>query len=54
MVAPKSIHAVPVRKLPKLPVVSRAIHRFLMGGPNYEIVNNSEDMGIKTVDFRPP
>lgn len=25
---------------------------FLMGGPNYEIVNNSEDMGIKTVDFR--
>ncbi|MEX0760888.1 MAG: thiamine pyrophosphate-binding protein [Dehalococcoidia bacterium] len=25
---------------------------FLMGGPNYEIVNNAEDMGIKTVDFR--
>jgi acetolactate synthase-1/2/3 large subunit len=25
---------------------------FLMGGPNYEIVNNSEDMGIKVVDFR--
>ncbi len=25
---------------------------FLMGGPNYEIVNNSEDMGIKCVDFR--
>lgn len=25
---------------------------FLMGGPNYEIVNNSEDMGIKAVDFR--
>ncbi|MDA1279922.1 MAG: thiamine pyrophosphate-binding protein [Chloroflexi bacterium] len=25
---------------------------FLMGGPNYEIVNNSEDFGIKTIDFR--
>ena len=25
---------------------------YLMGGPNYEIVNNSEDMGIRTVDFR--
>ncbi len=25
---------------------------YLMGGPNYEIVNNSEDMGIKPVDFR--
>ena len=25
---------------------------FLMGGPNYEIINNSEDMGIKAVDFR--
>ncbi len=25
---------------------------FLMGGPNYEIVNNSEDFGIRTVDFR--
>lgn len=25
---------------------------YLMGGPNYEIVNNSEDFGIKTVDFR--
>ncbi len=25
---------------------------YLMGGPNYEIVNNSEDLGIKTVDFR--
>ena len=23
-----------------------------MGGPNYEIVNNSEDFGIQTVDFR--
>ena len=25
---------------------------YLMGGPNYEIVNHSEDMGIRTVDFR--
>jgi thiamine pyrophosphate-dependent acetolactate synthase large subunit-like protein len=25
---------------------------FLMGGPNYEIINNSEDMGIRAVDFR--
>ncbi len=25
---------------------------YLMGGPNYEIVNNSEDMGIRAVDFR--
>ncbi len=25
---------------------------FLMGGPNYEIINNSEDMGIKAIDFR--
>ncbi len=25
---------------------------YLMGGPNYEIINNSEDMGIKPVDFR--
>ncbi len=25
---------------------------YLMGGPNYEIVNNSEDLGIRTVDFR--
>ena len=25
---------------------------FLMGGPNYEIINNSEDFGIKTIDFR--
>ena len=25
---------------------------FLMGGPNYEIINNSEDMGIACVDFR--
>ncbi|MEE8362752.1 MAG: thiamine pyrophosphate-binding protein [Dehalococcoidia bacterium] len=25
---------------------------FLMGGPNYEIVNHSEDFGIRTVDFR--
>jgi len=25
---------------------------YLMGGPNYEIVNNSEDMGIDTFDFR--
>ncbi len=25
---------------------------YLMGGPNYEIVNNSEDFGICTVDFR--
>ena len=25
---------------------------YLMGGPNYEIVNNSEDFGIRTVDFR--
>ena len=25
---------------------------FLMGGPNYEIINNSEDFGIKAVDFR--
>ena len=25
---------------------------FLMGGPNYEIINNSEDFGIKAIDFR--
>ena len=25
---------------------------FLMGGPNYEIINDSEDFGIKTIDFR--
>ncbi|SVD09272.1 uncharacterized protein METZ01_LOCUS362126, partial [marine metagenome] len=25
---------------------------YLMGGPNYEIINNSEDFGIKTYDFR--
>ena len=25
---------------------------YLMGGPNYEIVNNSEDRGIRCVDFR--
>ena len=25
---------------------------YLMGGPNYEIVNNSEDMGIRCIDFR--
>lgn len=25
---------------------------YLMGGPNYEIVNNSEDFGIKVTDFR--
>ena len=25
---------------------------YLMGGPNYEIVNNSEDFGIKAIDFR--
>jgi acetolactate synthase-1/2/3 large subunit len=25
---------------------------YLMGGPNYEIVNQSEDFGIRTVDFR--
>jgi thiamine pyrophosphate-dependent acetolactate synthase large subunit-like protein len=25
---------------------------FLMGGPNYEIINNAEDFGIKTTDFR--
>ena len=25
---------------------------FLMGGPNYEIINNAEDMGIRTIDFR--
>ena len=25
---------------------------YLMGGPNYEIVNNSEDFGIRTIDFR--
>lgn len=25
---------------------------FLMGGPNYEILNNSEDLGIKVTDFR--
>ena len=25
---------------------------YLMGGPNYEIVNNSEDFGIRCVDFR--
>ena len=25
---------------------------FLMGGPNYEIINNSEDFEIKTIDFR--
>ena len=25
---------------------------YLMGGPNYEIVNNSEDSGIRCVDFR--
>ena len=25
---------------------------YLMGGPNYEIVNNAEDFGIRTVDFR--
>lgn len=25
---------------------------YLMGGPNYEVVNNSEDFGIRTVDFR--
>tara|TARA_A100001037_G_scaffold67735_1_gene60220 strand:+ start:1475 stop:3106 length:1632 start_codon:yes stop_codon:yes gene_type:complete len=25
---------------------------FLMGGPNYEIINNSEDLGIRAVDFR--
>ena len=25
---------------------------YLMGGPNYEIVNNSEDFGIRAVDFR--
>ena len=29
-----------------------AVLFFLMGGPNYEIVNNSEDMGIRVVDFR--
>ena len=25
---------------------------FLMGGPNYEIVNYFEDFGIRTIDFR--
>ena len=25
---------------------------FLMGGPNYEIINNAEDFGIKVTDFR--
>jgi thiamine pyrophosphate-dependent acetolactate synthase large subunit-like protein len=25
---------------------------YLMGGPNYEIINNSEDFGIKAIDFR--
>ncbi len=25
---------------------------YLMGGPNYEIVNNAEDLGIRIVDFR--
>lgn len=25
---------------------------YLMGGPNYEIVNNAADLGIRTVDFR--
>lgn len=25
---------------------------YLMGGPNYEIVNNSEDNGIRCIDFR--
>ena len=25
---------------------------YLMGGPNYEIVNNSEDFGIDIYDFR--
>jgi acetolactate synthase-1/2/3 large subunit len=25
---------------------------YLMGGPNYEIINNSEDFGIKVTDFR--
>ncbi len=25
---------------------------YLMGGPNYEIINNAADMGIRTVDFR--
>ena len=25
---------------------------YLMGGPNYEVVNNSEDFGISTIDFR--
>ena len=25
---------------------------YLMGGPNYEIINNSEDLGIKAIDFR--
>ena len=25
---------------------------YLMGGPNYEIVNNSEDLGIRCIDFR--
>ena len=25
---------------------------FLMGGPNYEIINNSADFGIKVTDFR--
>ena len=24
---------------------------YLMGGPNYEIINNSEDLGIKTVSY---
>ena len=25
---------------------------YLMGGPNYEIINNSEDFGIDIYDFR--
>ncbi|MBT3554094.1 MAG: thiamine pyrophosphate-binding protein [Chloroflexi bacterium] len=25
---------------------------YLMGGPNYEIINHSEDLGIKAIDFR--
>ena len=25
---------------------------FLMGGPNYEIINNAVDLGIKATDFR--
>ena len=40
-------------------LTARALHEegvdhlfFLMGGPNYEIVNNSEDLGIRCVDFR--